>query len=80
MDHAVREAPARSAFYARIDGENLAAPWNVMGALITPEPRRLRPHLWKFGAIEAYMLGAGGLIPAAEAERARLFPEDRGNA
>ena len=32
-------APARESFYRTIDQENLSALWNVMGDIITPEPR-----------------------------------------
>src|SRR4030088_1820010 len=67
---AVQKTPEREAFYKKIDGENLSALWNVMGDLITPEPRSAcRPHLWKFDAIRDYMTEAGKLITAKEAER-----------
>ena len=36
MEHAVQQTPERQAFYKKIDGENLSALWNVLGALITP--------------------------------------------
>src|SRR5258707_3025438 len=67
---AVQKTPEREAFYRKIDGENLSALWNVMGDLITPEPKSAcRPHLWKFDAIRDYMTEAGKLITAKEAER-----------
>src|SRR4051794_41981035 len=67
---AVQKTPEREAFYKKIDGENLSALWNVMGDLITPEPRSAcRPHLWKFDSIRDYMTEAGKLITAKEAER-----------
>src|SRR4051812_49946106 len=73
MDHAVQKTPEREAFYRKIDGENLTALWTVMGDLITPEPRSgCRPHLWKFDAIRDYMMEAGKLITAKEAERRGL--------
>ena len=51
---AVAKTPEREAFYKKIDGENLSALWNVMGDLITPEPKSAcRPHLWKFDAVRA---------------------------
>ena len=60
---AVQKTPEREAFYKKIDGENLSALWNVMGDLITPEPKSAcRPHLWKFDAIRDYMTEAGKLI------------------
>ena len=36
---AVAKTPEREAFYKKIDGENLSALWNVLGDLITPEPK-----------------------------------------
>src|SRR5256885_10156534 len=70
---AVQKTPEREAFYKKIDGENLSALWNVMGDLITPEPKSAcRPHLWRFDAIRDYMTEAGRLITAKEAERRGL--------
>ena len=60
---AVTRTPEREAFYKKIDGENLSALWNVLGDLITPEPKSAcQPHLWKFDAIRDYMNEAGKLI------------------
>src|ERR1700709_2009402 len=74
---AVQKTPEREAFYRKIDGENLSALWNVMGDLITPEPRSAcRAHLWKFDAIRDYMTEAGKLITAKEAERRALVTEN----
>jgi gentisate 1,2-dioxygenase len=79
MEHAVQQTPERQAFYEKIDGENLTALWTVMGALITPEPKSpCRPAAWKFDAIRNYMLEAGGLITAKEAERRVLILENPG--
>ena len=76
---AVQKTPEREAFYQKIDGENLSALWNVMGDLITPEPKSAcRPHLWKFDAIRDYMTEAGKLITAKEAERRVLVLENPG--
>lgn len=79
MDHAVKNTPERQAFYDKIDDDNLTALWTVMGDLITPEPRsQCRPAAWKFDAIRTYMLEAGGLITAKEAERRVLILENPG--
>ena len=76
---AVQKTPEREAFYKKIDGENLSALWNVMGDLITKEPKSAcRPHLWKFDAIRDYMTEAGKLITAKEAERRVLVLENPG--
>src|SRR5437016_7992047 len=73
------KTPEREAFYQKIDGENLTALWTVMGDLITPEPKSAcRPHLWKFDAVRAYMMEAGQLITAKEAERRVLILENPG--
>jgi gentisate 1,2-dioxygenase len=79
MEHTVLETPERRAFYQKIDGENLSALWNNMAALITPEPRsNCHPFHWRFDAIRARMLEAGGLITAREAERRVLVLENPG--
>ena len=76
---AVTKTPEREAFYKKIDGENLTALWTVMSDLITPEPKSAcRPHLWKFDVIRDYMLEAGKLITAKEAERRVLILENPG--
>ena len=79
MDHAIQKTPEREAFYRKIDGENLSALWNVMGDLITPQPKSpCRPHLWRFDTIRSFMLDAGKLITAKEAERRVLILENPG--
>ena len=73
------KTPQRDAFYERIDGENMSALWNVLGSLITPEPRSpCEPAAWQFDAIRRYMIEAGSLITAAEAERRVLILENPG--
>jgi gentisate 1,2-dioxygenase len=79
METSIQQTPEREAFYRRIDGESMSALWNVMGALITPEPRSAcQPFLWKFDSIRNYMLEAGSLITAKEAERRVLVLENPG--
>jgi len=76
---AVQKTPEREAFYQKIDGQNLSALWNVLGDLITPEPKSAcQPHLWKFDQIRDYMNEAGKLITAKEAERRVLILENPG--
>jgi gentisate 1,2-dioxygenase len=80
--HAHPEAavtPEREAFYARIDKENLTPLWSVMGALITPEPKSACvPFGWRFDNIRTYLMEAGGLITAKEAQRRVLILENPG--
>ena len=79
MNLAIRDTSEREAFYRAIDGENLTALWNVLGDLVTPQPRSpCRAHLWRFDMIRARMMEAGGLITAKEAERRVLILENPG--
>src|SRR6201995_3038386 len=76
---AVQKTPEREAFYKKIEGESLAALWNVMSDIMTPEPRSAcRPHLWKFDTIRDYMTEAGKLITAKEAEPRLLILDNPG--
>jgi gentisate 1,2-dioxygenase len=73
------ETPERTKFYAKIDKKNLTPLWQVLGALITPEPRSACvPFLWQFKDIREAMVEAGGLITAKEAERRVLILENPG--
>jgi gentisate 1,2-dioxygenase len=79
MDHTVAKTPERDTFYRHIDAENLSALWNVMGDLITREPKSpCRPHLWRYDTIRRHMMEAGKLITAKEAERRVLILENPG--
>ena len=79
MDHTVTKTPERDAFYREIDGESMSALWNVLGDLITPEPKSAcRAHLWRYEAIRSRMMQAGELITAKEAERRVLVLENPG--
>jgi gentisate 1,2-dioxygenase len=79
MEHQVADTPERQAFYKKIDNQNMTPLWNVLGALITPEPRSAcRPALWHYDAIRSHLLEAGGLITAKEAERRVLILENPG--
>jgi len=73
------DTPARRAFYERISTQNLAPLWTSMANLITPEPKSpCVPASWRFDAIRAAMIEAGGLITAKEAERRVLVLENPG--
>ena len=79
MEQAPQRTPEREAFYRKIDGESMTALWTVMSDLITPHPKSAcRPHVWQFDAIRKYMLEAGALITAKEAERRVLILENPG--
>ena len=69
--------PERSAFYKRIDTKNLAPLWEVLGDLVTPQPRSpCVPALWQFDNVRADLMEAGKLITAHEAERRVLILEN----
>lgn len=73
------ETPERLAFYAKIDQQAYTPLWAVLSNIITPEPRSACiPHLWQFAQAKEWLLEAGGLITAKEAERRVLILENPG--
>ena len=69
--------PERRAFYDEIAPSHLAPLWEVLGALVTPEPRTvLKPHRWRYADIRPYLLRSADLITAKEAERRVLVLEN----
>ena len=73
------ETPERTAFYKKIAERNLAPLWSVLGDLVTPEPKSpCVPHYWNYEEAKAFLLEAGGLISAKEAERRVLIFENPG--
>ena len=73
------DTPERRAFYDRIDKKNLTALWLSLADLVTPEPKSpCEPASWRFDDIREYMLEAGSLITAKEAERRVLVLENPG--
>jgi gentisate 1,2-dioxygenase len=73
------DTPERRAFYEKIDKKNLTALWLSLADLVTPEPKSpCQPASWNFNDIREYMLEAGSLITAKEAERRVLVLENPG--
>ena len=73
------ESAERLAFYERIGHQHLTPLWTSLARLVTPEPTSgCQPAAWRFDAIRAAMLEAGGLITAKEAERRVLVLENPG--
>jgi gentisate 1,2-dioxygenase len=71
--------PERQAFYARIDQQHLTPLWDVLGALVIPQPQTpCVPALWRFDEVRPHVLEAGRLISAKEAERRVLVLENPG--
>jgi gentisate 1,2-dioxygenase len=72
-------AVERAAFYRRLDGEHLAPLWEVLHALVPPQPATpCRPALWKYDRIRPHILESGRLISAREAVRRVLILENPG--
>jgi len=69
----------RKAFYQRIDREHLSPLWEVLGDLVPQTPRTpCVPALWRYAVVRPYLLEAGALITAKEAERRVLVLENPG--
>ena len=86
MSHAedqTRDAidPGRAAYYDKIATRNLAPLWEVMDKLVAREPiTKALPTLWRWDEVRDYILEAGDLITAKEAERRVLILENPGLA
>ena len=67
------------ALYAEMQPNSLYPLWEVLGALVTPQPRSpARVHRWRYAEARDYLLRAGDLISAAQAERRVLIMENPG--
>jgi gentisate 1,2-dioxygenase len=73
--HAV--SPERAAFYDSLAPRNLAPLWEMLAALITPEPATPAvPVRWRFSEVRPFLTRAGEIISAREAERRVLVLEN----
>jgi gentisate 1,2-dioxygenase len=69
----------RKAFYERIDQDSLAPLWEVLGNLVPPQPTTsCVPALWRYQQMRPYLMEAGRIISAREAERRVLILENPG--
>lgn len=70
---------ARQDFYQRMDRDNLAPLWEVLHALVPPQPRSpCKPGYWNYRAIRPHILESGRAITAKEAVRRVLILENPG--
>lgn len=70
---------ARQAYYDRIAKYHMTPLWEVLKGLVTPEPKtHCQPTLWKFDDVKKFILEAGDVISAEEAERRVLVLENPG--
>ncbi|HVH74744.1 MAG TPA: gentisate 1,2-dioxygenase [Stellaceae bacterium] len=77
---AATASPERRAYYGRIAGANLAPLWEKLHSLVTREPvTPCRPAVWHYDSeVRPYLMEAGGLITAKEAERRVLILQNPG--
>ena len=69
----------RQAFYKRIDEDSLTPLWEVLGNLVPPQPATsCVPALWRYAHVRTFLIEAGRLITAREAERRVLILENPG--
>lgn len=67
------------ALYAEMEPRSLYPLWEVLSALVTPQPRSPAVvHRWTYAEARDYLLRAGDLISAAQAERRVLIMENPG--
>ncbi len=70
---------AREEFYRRMDRDNLAPLWEVLHALVPPQPQSpCKPGYWNYKAVRPYIMEAGRVISAKEAVRRVLVLENPG--
>lgn len=65
--------------YAEMQPRSLYPLWEVLSALVTPKPASpAQVHRWRYAEARDYLLRAGDLISAAQAERRVLIMENPG--
>jgi gentisate 1,2-dioxygenase len=71
--------PERREFYERLHAKSAAPLWEVLGAIIPPEPRpEAVPVLWHYDEVRPLLMEAGRLLTEKEAERRVLILENPG--
>jgi gentisate 1,2-dioxygenase len=67
------------ALYGEMRPRSLYPLWEVLAALVTPQPRSpAKVYRWRYAETREYLLRAGDLISAAQAERRVLIMENPG--
>lgn len=67
--------------YREMEPEGLTPLWEVLHALVLPEPRSpAQVHVWNYDTARDYLMRAGDLISAEQAERRVLILENPGLA
>lgn len=79
MSHAPVDSDQRQDFYERLGDQSMAPLWSVLDQLVTPEPKtRCQSAIWHYQTVRPYILEAGEIITASEAERRVLVLENPG--
>jgi gentisate 1,2-dioxygenase len=74
---AASTATQRAAFYERIGAKSMTPLWEVLHALVPPQPHSVAESaLWRYAELREHVLEAGRLISAEEAERRVLILEN----
>ncbi|MFO1023795.1 MAG: gentisate 1,2-dioxygenase [Acetobacteraceae bacterium] len=69
--------PGLQSLYAEMEPHSLYPLWEVLHGLVTPTPQSAAaPHLWSYAPARDYLLRAGDLITAEQAERRVLILEN----
>ena len=77
MDATPADTPERQAFYDALQPNHLAPLWAVLRGLVTREPQTpCVPVIWHYESVRPYLMRAGSLITAKEAERRVLILEN----
>src|SRR5262249_60972468 len=72
-------SPQLKALYQRLSAKNTAPLWEVLGEIVTPQPKAgCVPVLWRYDEVRALLMDAGALISAREAERRGVGLEGSG--
>lgn len=67
----------RAAYYDALRPQSLAPLWTVLRSLVTPEPRTpMIAHGWAYDTVRPFLMRAGEVITAEEAERRVLILEN----
>ena len=73
------QTPERLAFYDKIGKGDCTPLWDVLSDLVTAQPKSACvAHLWRYAQLREWLLEAGQLITAREAERRVLILENPG--
>ncbi len=79
MTAQTKPSPEREAYYRKIAHNNLAPLWEVIHELVLKEPRSPAvPVMWRYDEVRPYVMEAGSVISAKEAERRVLVLENPG--